>query len=63
MDLSRLVCWLLHRREWDILVPGLLPGQIDAVAFCPRCDKVKGRGVHVLRLQGGPSAGFCSAHS
>lgn len=32
-------CWFLHRRYWTVIRPGLLPLDIDALAFCPICDK------------------------
>ena len=31
-----------------ILIPGVLPGNFDAVAYCPTCDA--GRGHRQLRL-------------
>jgi hypothetical protein len=40
MDFIR--CWLLHRSTWTILIPGILPGNIDAVAYCPTCDAGRG---------------------
>jgi hypothetical protein len=35
-------CWLLHRSTWTILIPGVLPGNLDAVAYCPTCDVGRG---------------------
>ena len=35
-------CWLLHRKTWTILIPGILPANIDAVAYCPTCDAGRG---------------------
>jgi hypothetical protein len=46
--IGHLVCWLLHRREREILVPGILPYGFDAVVFCSRCDRFRGRGLQVL---------------
>jgi hypothetical protein len=40
--LSHLRCWLLHRASWTILIPGVLPGNFDAVAYCPTCDAGRG---------------------
>lgn len=41
-------CWLLHRSTWTILIPGILPANIDAVAYCPTCDA--GRGHRQVQL-------------
>jgi len=40
--MSFIGCWLLHRRTWTVLVPGILPLMIDAVAYCPTCDCGRG---------------------
>jgi hypothetical protein len=40
--LAHLRCWLLHRASWTILIPGVLPGNFDAVAYCPTCDAGRG---------------------
>jgi len=53
--IDHLICWVLHRREREILVPGILPYGLDAVVFCWRCDHFRGRGLQVLDLQRGPS--------
>jgi hypothetical protein len=45
-----ILCLLLHRREREILVQGILPWGIDAVVFCWRCDRMRGRAVKVLQL-------------
>jgi hypothetical protein len=45
---EHLICWLLHRREREVLIPGILPYGFDAVVFCWRCDRFRGRGVQVL---------------
>ena len=45
-----LYCWLFHRREREILLAGILPGGLDAVVFCWRCDRMRGRSVQVLEL-------------
>ncbi len=45
-----LTCWLLHRREREVLVPGVLPYGFDAVVFCWRCDHFRGCGLQVLDL-------------
>jgi hypothetical protein len=45
-----IVCWFLHRREREVLVQGVLPWGIDAVVFCWRCDRMRGRAVKVLQL-------------
>jgi hypothetical protein len=37
-----LLCWFLHRTSWTILMPGLLPLNLDAVAYCPTCDAGRG---------------------
>jgi hypothetical protein len=47
--MSFFVCWLFHRRDRKTLIPGVLPGGIDAVVFCPRCDRMRGRAVRVLQ--------------
>ena len=44
------ICLFLHRREREILVQGILPWGIDAVVFCWRCDRMRGRAVQVLQL-------------
>jgi len=48
-SMSFITCWLFHRREREVLIPGVLPGQIDAVVFCWRCDRMRGRAVRVLQ--------------
>ena len=48
-SMSFFVCWLFHRREREVLIPGILPGGIDAVVFCWRCDRMRGRAVRVLQ--------------
>ncbi|MGH7776311.1 MAG: hypothetical protein ACREPI_03935 [Candidatus Dormibacterales bacterium] len=48
MDLDHLLCWLRHRSDWEILVPGVLPLNLDAIAFCWHCDRCRGRGVRVF---------------
>lgn len=40
--MPHLLCWFLHRASWTILIPGLLPLNIDAVAYCPTCDAGRG---------------------
>jgi hypothetical protein len=50
MDLKTLVCWLFHQNAREILLPGILPMQLDAVVFCWRCDSFRGRPIHVLQL-------------
>jgi hypothetical protein len=45
-----IVCLFLHRSEREILVQGILPWGIDAVVFCWRCDRMRGRAVKVLQL-------------
>jgi hypothetical protein len=47
--MSFIVCWIFHRKEREVLIPGILPGQIDAVVFCWRCDRMRGRAVRVLQ--------------
>ena len=44
------IFWLLHRREREVLLQGILPWGIDAVVFCWRCDRMRGRAVRVLQL-------------
>ena len=48
--MSRMACWLLHRERWKVLIKGVLPLDLDAVAYCPSCDRVGGRGGR-LRVQ------------
>jgi len=47
--MSHLICWLFHRREREVLIPGVLPADFDAVVFCWRCDRMRGRAVRVLQ--------------
>ena len=49
MDLHQLVCWFLHRGSRELLIPGILPFGLDAVVFCWRCDKFRGRAVKVFQ--------------
>lgn len=49
MDAHQLICWLFHRHEREVLVPGVLPWQIDAVVFCWKCDRFRGKAVRVFR--------------
>jgi len=49
MDLHQLVCWFLHRNSRELLIPGILPFGLDAVVFCWRCDKFRGRAVKVFQ--------------
>ena len=48
------ICLLMHRGEREILVQGILPWGIDAVVFCRRCDRMRGRAVKVLQLNQSP---------
>ena len=41
-EMPFLLCWFLHRATWTILLPGLLPLHLDAVAYCPTCDAGRG---------------------
>jgi hypothetical protein len=52
MDLEQFICWLLHQHQREILVPGLLPWNIDAVVFCWRCDRMRGKAVRVMSALG-----------
>ena len=45
-----ITCWMFHQKEREVLLKGLLPGGIDAVVFCWRCDRMRGRAVKVLDL-------------
>jgi hypothetical protein len=57
-----ILCWMLHQKEREVLLKGILPGGIDAVVFCWRCDRMRGRAVRVLQMTpNGIHA--CSAHS
>jgi hypothetical protein len=47
--MNALLCWWLHHREREILIPGILPWGLDAVVFCWRCDRMRGRAVRVLQ--------------
>ena len=44
------ICWFFHQKEREVLLKGVLPGGIDAVVFCWRCDRMRGRAVRVLQL-------------
>jgi len=44
------ICWIFHQREREVLLKGVLPGGIDAVVFCWRCDRMRGRAVRVLHM-------------
>jgi hypothetical protein len=48
MGVRQLLCWLLHRSSWTILIPGQLPFNLDAVAYCPTCDCGRGRRIAPL---------------
>ena len=48
------ICLLMHRGERETLVQGILPWGIDAVVFCWRCDRMRGRAVKVLQLNQSP---------
>jgi hypothetical protein len=48
MDLDQFVCWLLHTAHREVLVPGILPWNLDAVVFCWRCDRMRGKAVRVM---------------
>jgi hypothetical protein len=48
-----MLCWLLHRSTWTILIPGILPGNLDAVAYCPTCDA--GRGHRQVQMVANPT--------
>ena len=48
--MTSFVCWLTHRREREILLAGILPWGLDAIVFCWRCDRMRGRSVRVLEL-------------
>ena len=48
MDIHHLLCTLLHRHQREILIPGLLPWGIDAVVFCRKCDRHRGKPVRSL---------------
>ena len=43
------LCWLMHRSTRELLLPGILPFGLDAVVFCSRCDKFRGRAIRVFR--------------
>ena len=43
-------CWLFHQKSREVLLKGVLPGGIDSVVFCWRCDRMRGRAVRVLQL-------------
>jgi hypothetical protein len=45
-----ITCWLFHQKEREVLLKGILPGGIDSVVFCWRCDRMRGRAVKVLDL-------------
>jgi hypothetical protein len=48
MDWAAFLCWATHRSTRELLIPGILPWQIDAVVFCWRCDKFRGRAIRVF---------------
>ncbi len=48
MDTSQVLCWLFHQKHREVLVSGILPWGLDAVVFCWRCDKFRGRAVRVF---------------
>jgi len=50
-SMNSIVCWLMHRREREVLLAGILPWGLDAVVFCWRCDRMRGRSVRVLELK------------
>ena len=53
MDFQQLICTFLHRHTREILIPGLLPWGIDAVVFCWKCDRYRGKPVKVFAPAGG----------
>jgi hypothetical protein len=52
MDLAHWVCLITHRKHREVLIPGVLPWGIDAVVFCWRCDRFRGRAVRVFQPLG-----------
>ncbi len=42
MSFSKLRCWWMHRRQWTIVTPGVLPFGLDSERFCPVCNKMRG---------------------
>lgn len=57
-----IICWLFHQKEREVLLHGILPGGIDAVVFCWRCDRMRGRAVRVLQLTP-KGVHACTGHS
>jgi len=57
-----ILCFVFHQREREVLLKGVLPWGIDAVVFCWRCDRMRGRAIRVLKLtpQG---IHACSSHT
>jgi hypothetical protein len=49
MDLGHWICLIAHRKHREVLIPGVLPWGIDAVVFCWRCDRFRGRAVRVFQ--------------
>jgi hypothetical protein len=43
------VCLFFHQREREVLLKGVLPWGLDAVVFCWRCDRMRGRAVRILQ--------------
>jgi hypothetical protein len=44
------ICLVFHQKEREVLLKGILPAGIDAVVFCWRCDRMRGRAVKVLQM-------------
>jgi hypothetical protein len=44
------LCLFFHQREREVLLKGVLPWGLDAVIFCWRCDRMRGRAVRVLQM-------------
>ncbi|HEX6488587.1 MAG TPA: hypothetical protein VF137_06910 [Candidatus Dormibacteraeota bacterium] len=55
----------MHRHQREVLIPGLLPWGLDAVVFCWRCDRFRGKPESTRPITAHPFAAgaYCAVHA